>query len=91
MAEDEPKFEHGEIEPTEELRKRGELELQVLTTGKKIARCAPCRKGGVTNTDVVALATDQTPDCIIAGDFLCLFHNHRTSMPLPDSVLAERN
>lgn len=90
MTENDPKFESGEVEPTEEMRKEGELLLQVMTTGQRIARCAPCRKGGVNNTDVVALATDQTPDCV-AGDFLCLFHNHRTSMPLPDSVRAERN
>lgn len=84
------KFESGEIEPTEEMRKQGEDVLKSLTTGKRIPRCAPCRKGGVTNTNVVSLATDATPDCK-DGDFLCLFHDHRTSMPLPDWVKSEQN
>lgn len=90
MTEDEPKYEYGEIEQTEEMRKEGELILRVMTTGQRIARCTLCRKGGVTNTDVVALATDQTPGCV-EGDFLCVFHNHRTSTPLPDGVKAEQN
>lgn len=44
------------------------------------ARCKPCRVGGVTNTDVVALATENTPG-VDEGDFLCLFHNHPSAHP----------
>jgi hypothetical protein len=91
MTEDTPKYEYGEIEPTEEMRKHGELVMQVMSSGRRIPRCGPCNKnGGKTNTNVVSVATESTPDCK-AGDFLCLFHDHRTSSPLPDWVKSAQN
>lgn len=49
------------------------------------ARCSPCAKGGVTNTNVVSLATEATPGRD-EGDFLCILHNHVTATPWQNGV-----